>query len=119
MALRDCAEQGIHHIRIVPLFFGVGKHVAEDLQGLVEAIRAEFVEIAIRNYPHARWGRVKWYVKRWQNMPYPFNHRLVKPLPIKIIHGASVSGCAKSLLAMRVKSKRTISLRPPSLPQTP
>lgn len=45
--VRQCAEQGIHHIRIVPLFFGVGKHVAEDLQGLVEAIRAEFVEIAI------------------------------------------------------------------------
>ena len=45
--VRDSAEQGIHHIRIVPLFFGVGKHVAEDLQGLVEAIRAEFVEIAI------------------------------------------------------------------------
>ena len=49
--VRDCAEQGIHHIRIVPLFFGVGKHVAEDLQGLVEAIRAEFVEIAIEIAP--------------------------------------------------------------------
>ena len=35
----------------VPLFFGVGKHVAEDLQGLVEAIRAEFVEIAIEIAP--------------------------------------------------------------------
>ena len=49
--VRQCAEQGIHHIRIVPLFFGVGKHVAEDLQGLVEAIRAEFVEIAIEIAP--------------------------------------------------------------------
>ena len=49
--VRQYAEQGIHHIRIVPLFFGVGKHVAEDLQGLVEAIRAEFVEIAIEIAP--------------------------------------------------------------------
>ena len=45
--VRDCAEQGIHHIRIVPLFFGVGKHVAEDLRELVEAVRAEFVEIEL------------------------------------------------------------------------
>ncbi len=45
--VRQCAEQGIHHIRIVPLFFGVGKHVAEDLRELVEAVRAEFVEIEL------------------------------------------------------------------------
>lgn len=49
--VRDCAEQGIHHIRIVPLFFGVGKHVAEDLQGLVEAIRTEFTQIEIEIAP--------------------------------------------------------------------
>ncbi len=45
--VRDCAEQGIRHIRIVPLFFGVGKHIAEDLQDLVEAMRNEFAEIQI------------------------------------------------------------------------
>ena len=45
--VRQYAEQGIHHIRIVPLFFGVGKHVAEDLRELVEAVRAEFVEIEL------------------------------------------------------------------------
>ena len=49
--VRQYAEQGIHHIRIVPLFFGVGKHVAEDLQGLVEAVRNEFVEIQIEIAP--------------------------------------------------------------------
>ena len=49
--VRDCAEQGIRHIRIVPLFFGVGKHIAEDLQGLVEAMRNEFAEIQIEIAP--------------------------------------------------------------------
>lgn len=34
-AVRDCADSGIERIRIVPLFFGVGKHIAEDLQALV------------------------------------------------------------------------------------
>ena len=43
----DCALDGIRHIRIVPLFFGVGKHVAEDLQKLIEAVRVEFAEIEI------------------------------------------------------------------------
>jgi sirohydrochlorin cobaltochelatase len=45
--VRDCALDGIRHIRIVPLFFGVGKHVAEDLQKLIEAVRVEFAEIEI------------------------------------------------------------------------
>ena len=49
--VRQCAEQGIHHIRIVPLFFGVGKHVAEDLRSLVESVRIEFPEIAIEIAP--------------------------------------------------------------------
>lgn len=49
--VRECAEQGIHHIRIVPLFFGVGKHIAEDLQGLVEAMRIEFAQIKIEIAP--------------------------------------------------------------------
>ena len=49
--VRQCAEQGIRHIRIVPLFFGVGKHVAEDLQGLVETMRNEFSEIQIEIAP--------------------------------------------------------------------
>ncbi|MBS1174806.1 MAG: hypothetical protein H6R05_937 [Burkholderiaceae bacterium] len=49
--VRECAEQGIRHIRIVPLFFGVGKHVAEDLQKLVEVIRIEFAQIKIEIAP--------------------------------------------------------------------
>lgn len=49
--VRDCAQKGIRRIRIVPLFFGVGKHVAEDLQGLVEAIRIEFTQIKIEIAP--------------------------------------------------------------------
>ena len=49
--VRDCAQLGIRHIRVVPLFFGVGKHVAEDLQHLVEAMRAEFAQIQIEIAP--------------------------------------------------------------------
>ena len=37
--VRDCAEQGIRHIRIVPLFLGVGKHGREDLPRLVAELQ--------------------------------------------------------------------------------
>ncbi len=49
--VRDCTLSGVAHIRIVPLFFGVGKHVAEDLQALVVQMRVEYPNIAIEIAP--------------------------------------------------------------------
>ena len=45
--VRECAQLGVQNIRIVPLFFGVGKHIAEDLRDLVAAVQTEFPEIQI------------------------------------------------------------------------
>ena len=49
--VRECAQVGIQNIRIVPLFFGVGKHIAEDLRDLVAAVQTEFPEIQIEIAP--------------------------------------------------------------------
>ena len=39
--------QGAAAVRIVPLFLGMGKHLREDLPGLVEALRARHPEVVI------------------------------------------------------------------------
>ncbi len=39
-ATADLAAQGAVHIRIAPLFLGIGKHVREDLPRLTAALRA-------------------------------------------------------------------------------
>ena len=40
-AVRPMVEQGINHFRVLPLFFGIGKHIRADLperiQGLIQA----------------------------------------------------------------------------------
>lgn len=36
----DCVAAGVTYIRIAPIFFGVGKHVREDLPHMVEQLRA-------------------------------------------------------------------------------
>lgn len=49
--VRDCAQHGIHQISIVPLFFGVGKHIAQDLQNIIDATRSVFPEMQIQIAP--------------------------------------------------------------------
>jgi sirohydrochlorin cobaltochelatase len=39
-ALRNLAEQGVDHVRVVPLFFGRGGHLREDFPVMLEAARA-------------------------------------------------------------------------------
>ena len=56
--VRAFAEQGIQFIRIVPLFFGVGKHVAQDLEHLVKLMRDEFVSLEIEVIPAI--GQSQW-----------------------------------------------------------
>ena len=49
--VRDCARQGIPYIRIVPLFFGVGKHVAEDLTQLIQTMQTQYTDLTIDVMP--------------------------------------------------------------------
>jgi sirohydrochlorin cobaltochelatase len=46
-AIRRLAEGGARSIRVVPLFFGRGGHLREDVPRLVAAIAAELPEVAI------------------------------------------------------------------------
>ena len=39
-------KQGVQSVRIVPLFLGIGKHVREDLPGLIDGLRAAHPSIA-------------------------------------------------------------------------
>ncbi len=49
--VQDCARQGIPYIRIVPLFFGVGKHVAEDLTQLIQTMQTQYTDLKIHVMP--------------------------------------------------------------------
>ena len=56
--VRDCARQGIPYIRIVPLFFGVGKHVADDLQAIIQSVQSEHADVLIELAPAL--GQSEW-----------------------------------------------------------
>lgn len=47
------AAGGARHIKVFPLFFGVGKHAREDLPLLVEQIRAAHPDVLIELLPTA------------------------------------------------------------------
>ena len=46
-AVRDLARNGARSVRIVPLFFGRGGHLREDVPRLVAAVAAELPDVAI------------------------------------------------------------------------
>lgn len=46
-AADDLIATGAHHLRIFPLFLGVGKHAREDLPLLVEQIRATHPKVVV------------------------------------------------------------------------
>jgi sirohydrochlorin cobaltochelatase len=46
-AVRELARDGARSIRVVPLFFGRGGHLREDVPRLVAAIAAELPEVTI------------------------------------------------------------------------
>ena len=45
--LRGLADDGVRHISIVPLFFGLGNHVAHDLGELTDAFLREYPQVKI------------------------------------------------------------------------
>lgn len=52
-AATDLIAAGARHIRIFPIFFGLGKHAREDLPRLLEQIRAAHPGVAIELLPTA------------------------------------------------------------------
>jgi sirohydrochlorin cobaltochelatase len=52
-AATDLIAEGAESIRVFPLFFGVGKHVREDLPRLVDEIRASHPGIKVELLPTA------------------------------------------------------------------
>ena len=46
-AARELVEAGVTEVRILPVFFGMGKHAREDLPKLVRQLQA--------GYPYVRW----------------------------------------------------------------
>ena len=52
-AVRGLVDAGATRIRVLPLFFGMGKHAREDLPRLVEGLRHEHAGLAIELMPTA------------------------------------------------------------------
>ena len=47
-AVDDCVAAGAREVCVHPLFLAPGRHLAEDVPGLVEAVRAQHPELSIR-----------------------------------------------------------------------
>jgi sirohydrochlorin cobaltochelatase len=45
--VKELAAQGIAHIRIVPMFLGVGRHAREDLPQLVSALELTYPQLRL------------------------------------------------------------------------
>lgn len=43
--VRELLEAGANHVRILPMFLGVGKHLREDLPGLMRSLQSEHPEV--------------------------------------------------------------------------
>lgn len=43
-AAKSLMAQGVQHIRIVPIFFGMGKHAREDLPRILEELRTQHTD---------------------------------------------------------------------------
>ncbi len=51
-AIGRCVEQGATSIRIVPYFLAAGRHVIEDIPGIVEETAPHYPDVAIDIAPH-------------------------------------------------------------------
>lgn len=52
-AARELAQAGARRVRVLPLFFGMGKHAREDLPLLMDQLRAEHSGVAFELLPAA------------------------------------------------------------------
>ena len=44
-AVQELTAQGVHHLTVVPMFLGTGKHAREDLPVLMESLRSTYPEV--------------------------------------------------------------------------
>ncbi len=44
-AVQALVDQGVTHVRLLPVFFGMGKHAREDLPALVASLRAAHPDV--------------------------------------------------------------------------
>jgi sirohydrochlorin cobaltochelatase len=47
----ELTAQGVHHITILPMFLGVGRHAREDLPELVVQLKARYPEVQFQLQP--------------------------------------------------------------------
>lgn len=52
-AVQALVDQGVTHVRLLPVFFGMGKHAREDLPELAEALRAQHPGVTLTVLPAA------------------------------------------------------------------
>jgi len=52
-AVRELVQAGATRVRVLPLFFGMGKHAREDLPILVDGLRHEHPHVRIEKLPAA------------------------------------------------------------------
>ncbi|MEI7785319.1 MAG: CbiX/SirB N-terminal domain-containing protein [Betaproteobacteria bacterium] len=52
-AVADLLATGVRHIRVFPVFLGVGKHAREDLPALMQALRTEHPTVQFELLPSA------------------------------------------------------------------
>jgi sirohydrochlorin cobaltochelatase len=52
-AVQALVTQGVTHVRLLPVFFGMGKHAREDLPELAQALRAQHPGLTLTVLPAA------------------------------------------------------------------
>ena len=52
-AVEALVSQGHRRIRLMPLFFGMGKHAREDMPALVQALRDQYPDLELQVMPSA------------------------------------------------------------------
>jgi len=50
--IRKCVDDGASEIIVLPYFLNSGRHVVEDIPGIVEQTRAQYPDVAIRIAQH-------------------------------------------------------------------
>lgn len=49
----DLQSKGLKHLRVLPLFFGIGKHASEDIPARLADINARFSQVSLELLPAA------------------------------------------------------------------
>ena len=50
--IQKCVEQGACEVKVLPYFLNSGRHVVEDIPGIVEVARPDYPDVCIHVTPH-------------------------------------------------------------------